>query len=78
MPAIIVMDAASLERNLFLLMQVQEFDIPVVGVINMMDTARKEKLNIDFDILETEVSCALYRSIRPKTRGTGRIASCSG
>lgn len=37
-----VLDSANLERNLYLLLQFQEFGVPVVGVLNMMDEAREK------------------------------------
>jgi len=50
--AIIVLDATSLERNLFLLMQVMEFEVPVIGAVNMMDSAKNDHIEIHFDKLE--------------------------
>jgi len=50
--AIIVLDATALERNLFLLMQVLEFEVPVIAAINMIDAARKDCIEIDLHRLE--------------------------
>ncbi len=50
--AIVVLDATALERSLYFLMQVLEFDIPVVAVVNMMDVASKEGIQVRLDELE--------------------------
>lgn len=42
-----VVDAANLERNLFLVMQLIEMEVPLVLAFNMADTARKRGLNFD-------------------------------
>ena len=48
---VVVLDATSLERNLYFLMQVLEFDLPVVAAVNMLDAARAEGIEIRFDEL---------------------------
>ncbi len=48
---VVVLDATSLERNLYFLMQVLEFDLPVVAAVNMLDAARDEGIEIRFDEL---------------------------
>ncbi|MDD1678793.1 MAG: ferrous iron transport protein B [Methanomicrobiales archaeon] len=48
---IVVMDARHLERNLYLFLQVVEYDIPLVGVLNMMDEADAQGVEIDMDAL---------------------------
>jgi len=42
-----VVDATNLERNLYLVTQLLEYDIPVVVALSMMDVAEKEALSID-------------------------------
>ena len=44
---VIVMDAANLERNLYLALQILELGAPVILALNMADTARARGLNID-------------------------------
>jgi len=44
---IAVVDATHLERNLYLLVQVAEYGIPTLIVLNMTDEAEKKGLNID-------------------------------
>lgn len=48
---IIVIDAANLERNLYLTTQILEMGLPAVVALNMMDTARSRGLTIDVERL---------------------------
>src|SRR2546428_2812016 len=42
-----VVDAANLERNLYLMTQVLEMGVPVIVALNMMDVAEGQGLSID-------------------------------
>ncbi|MFP4501227.1 MAG: ferrous iron transport protein B [Candidatus Hydrogenedentota bacterium] len=46
-----VVDAANLERNLYLLIQIMEMQVPIVVALNMADIARKRGYVIDADRL---------------------------
>lgn len=52
-PALVVnvVDAANLERNLYLTAQILETGVPLIVVLNMMDVARQRQLQIDPDKL---------------------------
>ena len=50
---ITVVDATKLERNLYLLTQIAEYGLPMVVVVNMIDTAERQGLFIDTDRLGT-------------------------
>lgn len=52
-----VVDAANLERNLYLTAQLLEMGVPIVLVINMMDVARKRGITIDVKKLSQELGC---------------------
>lgn len=52
-----VVDAANLERNLYLTAQLLEMGVPLVLVINMMDVARKRGITIDVKKLSEELGC---------------------
>lgn len=54
---IVVLDATNLERNLFLISQVIELKVPTVAVLNMIDLARRDGLNINADKLTAELGC---------------------
>jgi ferrous iron transport protein B len=48
---VVVADASNLERNLYLVMQVLELELPTVVVLNMCDVAREYGITIDLDQL---------------------------
>ena len=48
---VIVVDAANLERNLYLVVQILEMSVRAVLVLNMWDVATSEGIEIDTDIL---------------------------
>lgn len=48
---IVVVDATNLSRNLYLTLQILEWGIPTVVVLNMMDEARKKGIAIDAERL---------------------------
>ena len=52
-----VIDAANLERNLYLTAQLLEMNIPIVLALNMMDVARKRGIVIDTKKLSQELGC---------------------
>ncbi len=52
-----VVDAANLERNLYLTTQLLEMGVPIVLVLNMMDVARKRGIDIDIKKLAQELGC---------------------
>ena len=46
-----IVDSTNIERNLYLLVQLLELELPVVVVANMMDEVRKKNMQIDSDRL---------------------------
>jgi len=52
-----VIDAANLERNLYLTVQLLEMGVPVVVALNMMDVARKRGVRIDTELLARQLGC---------------------
>ena len=52
-----VVDAANLERNLYLTIQLLEMGVPTVLVLNMMDVARNRGIDIDTKKLSQELGC---------------------
>ncbi len=52
---VIVVDAANLERNLYLVVQILEMDVRAVLVLNMWDVATSEGIQIDCDLLSTQL-----------------------
>lgn len=55
MATVVVTDATCLERNLNLALQVMEITDKVVVCVNLMDEARRKKMNIDIKALSKEL-----------------------
>ena len=53
---IVILDARHLERNLYLLLQACEYDIPLIIVVNMMDYAKDHGLELDLNRMQ-EMFC---------------------
>jgi ferrous iron transport protein B len=54
---VLVLDATSLQRNLFLASQILELNRPTVVALNLIDAARASGLDIDIDLLSRELRC---------------------
>ena len=52
-----IVDAANLERNLYLTTQILNLGVPVVVALNMMDVVRKNGDKIDIDGLSKKLGC---------------------
>ncbi len=52
-----VVDAANIERNLYLTSQLIEMRVPMILVLNMMDTVKQRGIRIDTDFLSRQVGC---------------------
>ena len=52
-----IIDAANIERNLYLTTQLIEMRVPILLVLNMMDAVKKRGVNIDIDLLSAELGC---------------------
>lgn len=52
---VVVVDATCLERNLNLVLQVLEMTPKVVVCVNLMDEAKRKKINVDIQRLSTEL-----------------------
>lgn len=75
---LLVIDATNLERNLFLVSQVLELQIPTLIALNMMDMADAKGLAIDPAKLRAELGCEVY-SISARTgEGVDEIRAALG
>lgn len=68
-----VLDAANLERNLYLTAQLLETGVPMVIVLNMMDMA--DKAGIHFDLLELErlLGCPVVPVVASQKQGIEQL-----
>lgn len=66
---IVVLDPTSLERNLFLAVQIAELDRPMIVVLNMADAAARDGLVIDDHVLAEAFGAPVVRTVA--RTGTG-------
>ncbi len=71
--AVIVLDAANLERNLFLAVQVLELGVPALLVLNMMDAAASRGVKIDTAVLSQRLNVPIIPTIARKERGMDEL-----
>jgi len=71
-----VADASNLERNLYLVMQVLELEVPVVLVLNMADTARKRGLQIDAQVLSDRLGIPIVKTVGSRREGIRDLEKC--
>ncbi len=64
-----VLDATNLERNLFLLTQIAEFQIPTVIALTMTDVAKGKGVSIDIDKLRSEIGVPVVKVVAHKNFG---------
>jgi ferrous iron transport protein B len=64
-----IVDASSIERNLYLTLQLMELEIPIVMALNMMDEIRKNKVFIDIQKLQRELTIPIVPISASKNEG---------
>lgn len=64
-----VIDAANLERNLYLTLQLVELGIPCIVALNMLDIAKSQYIEIDINALSQQLGCPVIPLV--STRGHG-------
>lgn len=71
---VVVLDASNLRRNLFLFSQIYDLGLPVVMVLNMIDIADKQQLNISTEALQQHFPDAVIVSSNARIKlGKDRI-----
>jgi ferrous iron transport protein B len=63
-----IVDAANLERNLYLTTQILEMGVPLVVALNMMDLAEKREISLNPSLLSERLGCPVI----PICANTGR------
>ncbi|MCA6071380.1 MAG: ferrous iron transport protein B [Endomicrobium sp.] len=71
-----IIDAASLERNLYLFTQVVELDIPIIIVLNMADIVEYNGQKIDEKKLSKLLGISVVVTIGNKKKGIGELLDC--
>ncbi len=70
---LLVVNAASLESNLYLLAELLPLQIPIFLVLNMMDVAQKEGVQIDPQRLEQSLGIPVIPLVAVQRRGIDRL-----
>ena len=70
-----VVDAANLERNLYLVVQLLELETPGVVVLNMMDVAARQGLSFDLDTLAAALGTAVIPATARRGEGLDRAVA---
>jgi ferrous iron transport protein B len=55
-----VVDATSLERSLYMTLQLRELGRPMVVILNKMDVLKRERQTLDLDLLESTLGCPVF------------------
>jgi ferrous iron transport protein B len=65
-----IVDAANLERNLYLAVQILEMEAPFILALNMMDEAESKRYKIDVNALSREMGVPIVPMTANRNRGT--------
>ena len=66
-----ILDASTLERGLYLTLQLRELGVPSIVYLNMMDMAKKRGMTIDVESLSRQLACPVI----PTSLKSGQIAA---
>lgn len=72
---VVVVDASNLERNLYLVSQIQDLGLPVLLCLNMVDVAEQLGMQIDVPALERELGIPVIPTIASKGVGVDKLKS---
>ena len=70
---IMVMDAGHLERNLYLFLQVAEYGLPLIVVLNMIDEAESRGIEVDIPLLEDRLGVPVLPTAASHGRNISQI-----
>lgn len=71
-----VIDAANLERNLYLTTQLLAMQVPLIIALNMMDTAKQQRITIDTQRLAQRLGCPVIALTSTKGIGITELKAC--
>ena len=72
---VLVADATNLQLNLRLVLEVARLKLPMVLVLNMMDVAQERGLDIDTNILQTELGIPVVKTIATESGGADALTA---
>jgi ferrous iron transport protein B len=70
-----IVDASNLERNLYLTVQLLEMQVPLVLALNMMDTAKERRIDIDIPQLSRRLGCPVVPLVASRGKGVDDLRS---
>ncbi len=68
-----IVDASSLERNLYLSVQLLEMEAPLIIVLNMMDEAEVKGFKIDVNAISREMGVPVVPMVANRNKGTEEL-----
>ncbi|WP_300461878.1 ferrous iron transport protein B [Desulfobacula sp.] len=68
-----IVDASNLERHLYLTVQFMEMGIPICIALNMMDVAKKRRMEIDIDTLSSLLNIPVVPIIARRGKGKKKL-----
>ncbi|MCA9611323.1 MAG: ferrous iron transport protein B, partial [Myxococcales bacterium] len=71
---VVVLDATSLQRSLYLALQVRETGLPTVIALNMMDEARASGIDVDVDVLASTLGAQVVPIVASRGEGLDVLA----
>ena len=75
---VVVTDAACLERNLVLALQVLDLGKPTVLCVNLMDEAKRKGISVDLDLLSRRLGIPVIGMIARKKKGLRELLDIIG
>ena len=70
---VVILDATCLERNLNLVYQIMEITPKIVVCVNLLDEAKKKKINIDLEKLESNLGVPVVGTIARKKKTLDKL-----
>ena len=71
-----IVDASSLDRNLYLTTQLKKFNKPIILVLNMIDVALARGLDINYDMLAQKLGVKIIPITASKGKGILDVKDC--
>lgn len=74
---IYVLDATNLERNLYMLLQLIDFKIPLVVMLNLIDEAARQGISVDADRLSSLLGVPVIPAVATEGRGVSEAVAAA-
>jgi len=71
-----IVDASSLDRNLYLTTQLKQFNKPIILVLNMVDVAISKGLDVNYKLLSQKLGVKIIPIVASKGTGISDVKKC--